>query len=181
MAVYWLTEGLTSTAARISRVALLPYLVFYNAFDPVVGLSNGLVVKYGSELPASREPAVLTGVSDALANLIHRPVLLTIYLQTNGIVAVRRGPAWLNATAAAELSEQSIMLRLLDRSRCCYNAAADSCVYCVRPSALSRVMIHWMAADSLSCQGLLSVRSRSVRDITCRPSCGTHAVTDRLV
>ena len=28
VAVYWLTEGLTSTAARISRVALLPYLVF---------------------------------------------------------------------------------------------------------------------------------------------------------
>jgi hypothetical protein len=55
VAVYWLTEGLTSTAARISRVALLPYLVFYSAFDAVVGLSNGLVVKYRSsgraELP----------------------------------------------------------------------------------------------------------------------------------
>jgi hypothetical protein len=79
VAVYWLTEGLTSTAARISRVALLPYLVFYSAFDAVVGLSNGLVVKYGSELPPA-EQAVLTGVSDALANLIHQPVPLTIYL-----------------------------------------------------------------------------------------------------
>jgi hypothetical protein len=77
--VYWLTEGLTSTAARISRVALLPYLVFYSAFDAVVGLSNGLVVKYGSELPPA-EQAVLSGVSDALANLIHQPVPLTIYL-----------------------------------------------------------------------------------------------------
>jgi hypothetical protein len=79
VAVYWLTEGLTSTAARISRVALLPYLVFYSAFDAVVGLSNGLVVKYGAELPPA-EQAVLTGVSDALANLIHQPVPLTIYL-----------------------------------------------------------------------------------------------------
>jgi hypothetical protein len=79
VAVYWLTEGLTSTAARISRVALLPYLVFYSAFDAVVGLSNGLVVMYGSELPPA-EQAVLTGVSDALANLIHQPVPLTIYL-----------------------------------------------------------------------------------------------------
>jgi hypothetical protein len=79
VAVYWLTEGLTSTAARISRVALLPYLVFYSAFDAVVGLSNGLVVKYGSELPPA-EQTVLTGVSDALANLIDQPVPLTIYL-----------------------------------------------------------------------------------------------------
>ena len=60
VAVYWLTEGLTSTAARVSRVALLPYLVFYSAFDAVVGLSNGLVVKYGSELPPA-EQAVLRG------------------------------------------------------------------------------------------------------------------------
>jgi hypothetical protein len=79
VAVYWLTEGLTSTAARISRVALLPYLVFYSAFDAVVGLSNGLVVKYGSELPPG-EQAVLTGASDALADLVHQPVPLTMYL-----------------------------------------------------------------------------------------------------
>jgi hypothetical protein len=79
VAVYWLTEGLTSTAARISRVALLPYLVFYSAFDAVVGLSNGLVVKYGSELPPG-EQAVLAGASNALADLVHQPVPLTIYL-----------------------------------------------------------------------------------------------------
>jgi hypothetical protein len=86
VAVY---RRLTSTAARISRVALLPYLVFYSAFDAVVGLSNGLVVKYGSELPPA-EQAVLTGVSDALANLIHQPVSLTIYLIWHPVVGHRR-------------------------------------------------------------------------------------------
>jgi hypothetical protein len=78
VAVYWLTEGLTSTAARVSRVALLPYLVFYSAFDAVVGLSNGLVVQYGSELPPA-EQAVLPGASDALADTVNQPVPLTIY------------------------------------------------------------------------------------------------------
>ena len=77
VAVYWLTAELTSTAARISRVALLPYLVFYSAFDAVVGLSNGLVMKYGSELPPG-EQNVLAGASDALADLVHQPVPLTI-------------------------------------------------------------------------------------------------------
>jgi hypothetical protein len=78
VAIHWLTNGLTSTAARISRVALLPYLAFYSAFDTVVDLSNGLVVKYGSELPPA-EQAVQIGVSDALANLVHQPVPLTLY------------------------------------------------------------------------------------------------------
>jgi hypothetical protein len=30
LAIHWLTDGLTSTAARISRVALLPCLVFWS-------------------------------------------------------------------------------------------------------------------------------------------------------
>ena len=41
VAIHWLTDGLTSTAARISRVALLPYLVFYSAFDAGVGRATG--------------------------------------------------------------------------------------------------------------------------------------------
>jgi hypothetical protein len=52
---------------------------FYSAFDAVVGLSNGLVVKYGSELPPA-EQAVLIGVSDVLPNLVHHPSPLTLYL-----------------------------------------------------------------------------------------------------
>jgi hypothetical protein len=79
VAVYWLTDGLTSTAARVSRLALLPYLVFYSAFDAIVGLSNGLVVRYGSEL-SSAEQAALPGASDALADTLHQPVPLAIYL-----------------------------------------------------------------------------------------------------
>jgi hypothetical protein len=65
VAIHRLTDGLTSIAARISRVALLPYLVFYSAFDAVVGPRNGLVVKYGSELLAA-EQAVLIGSATSL-------------------------------------------------------------------------------------------------------------------
>jgi hypothetical protein len=78
VAVYWLTEGLTSTPARLSRVALLPYLVFYSAFDTIVGVSRGLVAHYGSQLPAAQQ-AVLPGVTDALSPFWH-PVTFTIDL-----------------------------------------------------------------------------------------------------
>jgi len=78
VAIYWLTEGLTSTAARLSRVTLLPYLVFYSAFDTIVGVSRGLVAHYGSQLPAAQQ-AVLPGVTDALSAIWH-PVTFTIFL-----------------------------------------------------------------------------------------------------
>jgi len=66
VAIYWFTEGLTGPVAQSSRVALLFYLVFYSAFDSVVGLSNGLVAQYGRGLTVA-EQAVLPGVSDALS------------------------------------------------------------------------------------------------------------------
>ena len=39
VAVYWLTEGLTSTAVRVSRVALLPYSAFDASLDSAMGWS----------------------------------------------------------------------------------------------------------------------------------------------
>lgn len=49
--------GRSDTGARVSRIALLPYLVFYSAFDSVVGLSNGLVVRCHA-VRAHRDAAV---------------------------------------------------------------------------------------------------------------------------
>src|SRR5215468_5581558 len=76
VAVYWLTEGLTGTAARVSRAALLPYLVFYSAFDSIVGVSRGLLAHYGSQLSSARQ-AALPGVADALFNNVHHLVPYT--------------------------------------------------------------------------------------------------------
>jgi hypothetical protein len=54
------------------------------------------------------EQAVLTGVSDALANLIHRPVLLTIYLI--GTLS------WAVAIIAAAVASSQAGARRLQRS-----------------------------------------------------------------
>ena len=138
VAVYWLTEGLTSTAARISRVALLPYLVFYSAFDAVVGLSNGLAVKYGSELPASRagranrgqrrpcQPHTSTRAPHDLSHW-HLVVGGRHHRRCSCVEPSRSSANCNDPTCLPELSEQSIMLRLLDRSRCCYLSSPPSC------------------------------------------------------
>jgi len=75
VALYWLTEGLTDAAACVSRVALLPCLVFYSAFDSIVGLSRGLLAHYESQL-SSAQQAALPGVIDALFSRARHPVPL---------------------------------------------------------------------------------------------------------
>ena len=96
VAIYWFTEGLTGAAAQSSRVALLFYLVFYSAFDSVVGLSNGLVAQYGSGLTAA-EQAVLPGVSDALSGGgLDQPVPFAIALIASA--------SWLVAVTAAAVA-----------------------------------------------------------------------------
>ena len=133
VAAYWLTAGLTGTAARISRVALLPYLVFYSAFDAVVGLSNGLVMKYGSELPPG-EQTVLTGASDALADLVHQPVPLTIYLigTLSWAVAVIAAALALSQDGASTNCNDSIGFGRRHRSRrscCTFWTNRDAAIY----------------------------------------------------
>jgi len=105
VAIYWLTEGLTSTPARVSRVALLPYLVFYSAFAAITGVSKGLVAHYGSQLPPARQ-AVLPGVIGTLDLSPQHPVPFTIALigalswavAVAGAVALRQAGAPWTAT-----------------------------------------------------------------------------------
>jgi len=99
VAVSWLTEGLSSTAARVSRIALLPYLVFYSAFDSIVGVSRGLVAHYGSQL-SSVQQAALPGVIDALASSWSHPFSPAVPF-TIGLIA---SLAWAVAVVAAAIA-----------------------------------------------------------------------------
>jgi len=99
VALYWLTDGLTNIAARVSRIALLPYLVFYSAFDSLVGLSRGLVAHYGSQL-SSAQQAVLPGVIDALASSWSQPFSPAVPF-TIGLIATL---AWAVAVVAAAVA-----------------------------------------------------------------------------
>jgi hypothetical protein len=43
-AIYLLTRGIESTAARVSRIALIPFVVFYGAWETLQGIANGILV-----------------------------------------------------------------------------------------------------------------------------------------
>jgi len=112
VAVYWLAEGLTSNAARVCRVALLPYVVFYSAFAAITGVSRGLVAHYGSQLPSTRQGA-LPGVIGVLDLSPQHPVPFTIALigalswavtVVAAAVALRQAGATWTATIALGLA-----------------------------------------------------------------------------
>jgi hypothetical protein len=48
--IWTLTDGLSGAAARVARVAVVPYLVFYSAFDAFRGIATGLLVAEANQL-----------------------------------------------------------------------------------------------------------------------------------
>jgi hypothetical protein len=51
VAVYLLLRGIESTAARVSRISLLVFVVFYGAWEVLQGIANGILVDEVSALP----------------------------------------------------------------------------------------------------------------------------------
>jgi hypothetical protein len=52
-AVYLLLRGVESTAARVARYSLIPFVVFYSAWEVLQGIANGVLVGEVNDLPAS--------------------------------------------------------------------------------------------------------------------------------
>jgi len=63
LVLWFLTEGIVSNAATISRLATALFLVFYASFDSVVGIGTGLLAQV---MAADRalDPAVAADVKD---------------------------------------------------------------------------------------------------------------------
>jgi hypothetical protein len=52
-AVYLLLRGMRGTAAKVARVALVPFVVFYSAWETLQGIANGVLVDQVNALPDS--------------------------------------------------------------------------------------------------------------------------------
>jgi cytochrome bd-type quinol oxidase subunit 2 len=73
-----LTEGLSGPASTVSRVALLPFVAFYSAFDASVGLSGGLLGRYVTGHPATREE--VSQAANTVTDPLSTPVLAVVYI-----------------------------------------------------------------------------------------------------
>jgi hypothetical protein len=52
-AVYLLLRGLGGTAAQVGRIALIPFVIFYSAWETLQGIANGVLVDQVNALPQS--------------------------------------------------------------------------------------------------------------------------------
>jgi len=51
VAIYLLMRGVEGTAARVSRIALAPFVIFYSAWETLTGTANGILVDQVNGLP----------------------------------------------------------------------------------------------------------------------------------
>jgi hypothetical protein len=97
----FLTEGLASRAATVSRLATAFFLVFYTSFDSVVGIGTGLVVKSLEGVPAL-DPAITSEVVDGFwLGRFGPPVMpLIVVASLSWVVAVIGAAVALRAVGA---------------------------------------------------------------------------------
>ena len=70
IAVFWLLKGLEGTAATVSRVALVFFLVFYTAYEVTVGVGTGFLVDYANGLPPEEQAVVADAIQDYNRNAV---------------------------------------------------------------------------------------------------------------
>jgi hypothetical protein len=96
LAVWRLLDGLSSTAATVSRAALVVWTVFFSAYDSIQGIATGILTRWANDL-AGQEQAV---VARAIEFVVEDSQLAG-NISVIGLVA---GAAWLVFAIAAAVA-----------------------------------------------------------------------------
>jgi hypothetical protein len=94
-ALYLLVRGMPGTAARISRLAIGPFVVLYAAWEAVIGLAIGVMVQHGNDAPVGQRPAVADTIQSIGSNGI---------IGDAGVVGLLGAVAWVVAVIAAAVA-----------------------------------------------------------------------------
>jgi hypothetical protein len=95
VALYMLVRDLPGKAATISRLAIGPFVLFYSAWETVIGLATGVLVQHANDSPASQRPAVSDGIQALGDNAI---------VGEMGALSIVGGLAWITAVLAASVA-----------------------------------------------------------------------------
>jgi hypothetical protein len=104
LALYLLVRDLPGTAARISRLAIGPFVVLYAAYESVIGLAIGALVQHGNDAPVRQRPAIADSIQSLGDNVI---------VGDPGIVAMAGSLAWIVAAVAAAIAWRQVGAPLL--------------------------------------------------------------------
>ena len=96
-ALYLLVRDLPGRAARISRLAIGPFVLFYGAGEAILGVATGVLVQHANNVPAGERPAAADAVKALWDNTISDDLLLSI-----------GGVAWVVAAIAAAIAYRGV-------------------------------------------------------------------------
>jgi hypothetical protein len=99
LALYLLVRDLPGRAARVSRVAIGPFVLLYAAYEAVIGLAVGALVQHGNDAPVSQRPAVAETIQSLQGNVI---------VGDPGILAIVGSLAWIVAVVAAAVAYRGV-------------------------------------------------------------------------
>jgi hypothetical protein len=77
---------LDGTAAKLARLAILPFVAFYAAFDAIVGFASGLLVRQANGLSGAEQAVAVQQIQQYFDNEFE-PGLPTLYVIAVGVVA----------------------------------------------------------------------------------------------
>jgi hypothetical protein len=99
LALYLLVRDLPGRAAKISRLAIGPFVVFYAAWESVIGLAIGALVQHANDAPVRQRPAVADAIQSLGDNVI---------VGDPGVVAMVGSVAWIVAVVAAAIAYRQV-------------------------------------------------------------------------
>jgi hypothetical protein len=76
--LYLLVRDLPGTAARISRLAVGPFVLFYGAGEALLGIGTGVLVEHANGVPAGERPAAADAIQALWSDFISDDLLLTL-------------------------------------------------------------------------------------------------------
>ena len=85
--MYLLLRGIEGTAARVARIALVPFVLFYGAFETLVGLGTGILVHEVNGLAGAEKAAGAVLVEEFNDNILIRPFGVFVSLGSVAFVA----------------------------------------------------------------------------------------------
>jgi hypothetical protein len=97
--LYMLVKDLPGRAARIARLAVIPFVVCYAAWETVIGLAVGALAQHANDSPASDRPAI----ADAIQNLGDNPIV-----GEAGVLLSVGALAWAVAVIAAAVAFRGV-------------------------------------------------------------------------
>jgi hypothetical protein len=84
--IWALVDDLEGTAAKVARLATLPFVAFYSALDAIVGFATGLLVRQAEALPGPAQAVAAEQIQRYFDDVIS-PGLPTLYVVATGVVA----------------------------------------------------------------------------------------------